>query len=619
MSTAMLQGDDRSLTSLREMDDRSRCAAVLLMLRQEGGDARQTLLRIGAELVPVTDLAALLREEGDDIARNAGLEMLKLRGRRALRCAVTLLDDSDDDVVMQAVQLIDHIGDPRSWPDVRGLLRHENPNVVQAVIAAAPRIGGSSAAIDLLAFLEGDPWLQMTAIDALGRLRSRLAIPFLRKLLDDSILSDFAGEALARIGGITCVNILESYFVAHHERLDAERWLGVLAFALADLEQPHTNSELRDLLRRSLDTQHAHLAAACALALGPGPDDVTALRVLASRTPSDALPLCLMHRQDLLPLLLGGPSPLSDWGFSLARRAPERVSEELLERAIRELRPGELQAVADLLPLLTNVNTLIDLFLGTSAEGRAALHPALRKVAGKIPEAIASRDVDTDDRLLLLDIADVSPAMIADELCAIGASQRTLVLSELRSVVVAEQLPWREWIAADRNTYLPLFADIAVRCRSDRLLSLFRLLLSEEASPVLITAARAIADPELVPLLIAAYDCCSPLSRAFVLDALGEIGGPEARRFLRGPALAFPGSDDRLACRAFARCASAADLEKLEALTIHDDWSVRLATVEAFGRLGAINHPSLKFLVADPSAIVAQTASALLDLAGRDE
>ncbi len=139
---------------------------LLTTIRSAGGAQRERALRAGAETLPESAMIELLREEADDVARNTGLEMLKLRGRRSFVAAAALLDDADDDVVLQAVLLLDSIGDPRAWPLLRPLLQRSNENIQQAVIAARFSTIRSSA------ILPRSRWRASAARPRRARLRS---------------------------------------------------------------------------------------------------------------------------------------------------------------------------------------------------------------------------------------------------------------------------------------------------------------------------------------------------------------------------------------------------------------------------------------------------------------
>src|SRR5262249_30366764 len=149
-----------------------RGAQLEILVRNASPGIRERVLLMGANLLPEERIAEHLHNDHDAVLRNAGLEMLKLRGARSVPLALRLLADPEPDVVLQAVLLLDHLRDPRALEGLRGLLAHDDLNVVQSAILAIGRLGDARSIPDLLPFLEADPWLQMAAVQALGDLRS---------------------------------------------------------------------------------------------------------------------------------------------------------------------------------------------------------------------------------------------------------------------------------------------------------------------------------------------------------------------------------------------------------------------------------------------------------------
>src|SRR4030095_13134161 len=102
------------LDQLPSLPSEARVAAIERLIRNSSPVIRERALRTGAAVVSDERLAAYLRAEGGDGLRNAGLEMLKMRGSRAIGLAVRLLRDKDPDVVLQAVLALGHVRDLRS-------------------------------------------------------------------------------------------------------------------------------------------------------------------------------------------------------------------------------------------------------------------------------------------------------------------------------------------------------------------------------------------------------------------------------------------------------------------------------------------------------------------------
>src|SRR5204862_4942236 len=135
--------------------------------------------RLGASLLTEARLVEHVRNDADATLRNAGLEMLKLRGARSFPLAIRLLNDPDEDVALQAILILDHLRDPRALEPLRAILQSSDLNLAQAAIVAVGKLGNARSVPDLLPFLDGDPWLQMAAVQALGDLRSARAVPAL--------------------------------------------------------------------------------------------------------------------------------------------------------------------------------------------------------------------------------------------------------------------------------------------------------------------------------------------------------------------------------------------------------------------------------------------------------
>ena len=199
------------------MDERAE--AIKLLLRNPSPGVRERALRVGATVLPQETLVDYLGDGADAVLRNAGLEILKLRGARSFSLAIDLLREGDPDLVLQAVLLLDHIRDPRALEPLRAVLGHADGNVAQAAIVAIGHLGDARAISDLLPFLEADIWLRMAAVQALGDLRSEQAVGALTPLLTDLMIGPLAAEALARIGGVEAFHALGEHWLRYHEQL----------------------------------------------------------------------------------------------------------------------------------------------------------------------------------------------------------------------------------------------------------------------------------------------------------------------------------------------------------------------------------------------------------------
>lgn len=216
------------LDRLLDVDVDEQLAILERVLHVVDPDLRVRALGLGAAVLSDRTLIEFLRDDADDVRRNAGLEMLKLRRRRAVQLATTLLDDDDPDVVLQAVLTLGHLRDLRALAPLRQALRHPDANVRQEAIVALGRVGHPAALEDLVPLIDAEPWLAVAAIEAVGRLGAVGAIPHLLPYLEAPALGAFVREALSRIGGARAFDALASAWLAR-PRDDAETRLSQLA------------------------------------------------------------------------------------------------------------------------------------------------------------------------------------------------------------------------------------------------------------------------------------------------------------------------------------------------------------------------------------------------------
>jgi HEAT repeat protein len=154
------------------------------------------------------------------------------KGNHSFSFALSLLQDNNPDTVLQAIQVLNHLKDPRVLEMLRSLLYHPDPNGVQAAIITIGHLGDDRSVSDIAPFLKSDSWLKMAAIKALGELRSSLAVRPLANLLSDPVTGSLAAEALARIGGTIALRVLSKNWLKFHSQLDTEIMLGLLAHVI---------------------------------------------------------------------------------------------------------------------------------------------------------------------------------------------------------------------------------------------------------------------------------------------------------------------------------------------------------------------------------------------------
>lgn len=614
------------LDQLPALPTEQRVAAIERLIRNSSPVIRERALRTGAAVVSDERLESYLREEADDVLRNAGLEMLKMRGTRALGLAVRLLRDPDPDVVLQSVLALGHVRDLRALEPLRAALNHEDANVAQAAIEAVGLLGDARAIPDLLPFLEGDPWLQLATISALGDLRSSAAVAPLAKLLTDLMVGPLAAESLARIGGSKAFSALCRHWLRFAEELDAETTIGLLAHVLEGLPSaPRGQEELRGTLAPHLaeGEEATRLAAArCLLALGPGSEDNEALSLVAEG-PADAsvLPACLAKRRDLIATLLGQPGKARSWGFLLASRFPKAAPVPSLAAAVRdEIPPAELiTSIGKAFRKIREprlAEALLDLYLRAPADYRSALAPLMATHRDELRQRLeARRDVDEEARLILAAHLELGPDEVARRIIAMEPAEAQLRVVEQVATQdeLVRRLPWERWMRERPELWAQLAARVAADLMLRELVPFLRAQLALRPNPDLIRAVGELGDRDSVPVLLTMLDSGPPNLLPLVLESLGRVGGPEARLAIRTSILEGR-AEARIGYRALSLCAIEEDDALFRRAVGHPDWYVRLACADVLGRfVRPENLAALSQLAADPVGIVAQRALSFLE------
>lgn len=614
----------RLLDSLPSMPLEARVEAIEKLIRNPSPGIRSRTLRMGAAVIPDERLKSYLQSDADDVLRNAGVEMLKMRGHRGFSLALQLLKESDSDVVLQAVLVLTHLRDPRALEPLRSVLHHEDPNVVQEAIVAIGQIGDARAIPDLLGFLETDPWLQMAAVQALGNLRSPIAVPHLRELLTDFLAGPLAAEALARIGGPDAFAALAEHWLRYRKELDTETSLGLLAHTLEGLsEPPSMDDELAAALKELLEDGQESIrvaAARCLLVLGPSEEDRKALALVADFHPEPSvLPACLNHRDDQIGHLLGQSGLQRTWGFLLAARYPSATPIPALEHALAQ--PPAADQFRPMVRALEKIHNpaiapaLLAFYLRLPDEQRALLHPLLYLHRDVLRKQIADESFDPATRLVLSTLFADDSEDISEELGQLPHEERVRALAELLDhEEVMRSLPWKRWLDEEPETYGLVAAEFASRAGLRELAPSFRQLLAMRAEPFLIRTLGELGDRDCVGLLVnLLHKTESPLE-PILLESLGRIGGPEARVALRGATHSGRPQRARMAYRALSRCATEEDDQTFRDAIGHSDWYIRLSCAEVLGRFSRPeNLSALAQLAADPVPIVAQRAMSFLE------
>jgi HEAT repeat protein len=196
----------------------NRQAVILKALEDESAVVRERAIRLAARFVEPQVLGELVADEANATRRNAAIAALERQGPYAVPHLRTMLANPQVDVVMFALQMLSRIGDPLAVFGVVPLVRHPNQNVAQCAIEALGKLRHREAVPTLLELLSSDLWLQLAAIDALGEIGDPVAVEALAALVPDSIVAEPALVALQRIAAPQSLNALLHKLVIVRER-----------------------------------------------------------------------------------------------------------------------------------------------------------------------------------------------------------------------------------------------------------------------------------------------------------------------------------------------------------------------------------------------------------------
>lgn len=476
----------------------------------------------------------------------------------------------------------------------------------------------------------------MAAVQALGDIRSSQAIKPLHELLTDLFLGSLAAEALARIGGSKAFSVLAEHWMKFHENLEAESMLELLAHVLEGLKKKPVVP--KDLLKTiypylSHDLEKVRLAAArCVLICGPGIGDQEALQILTHSESSEELPACIQGRIDLVPSLVKMKGQPRIWGLQLVSLSPKDrhineiitvlESEEALkhlEVVIRCMRKIKKRRIDNLKVQISDqrlAKVIFKLYVRLPIAERALLIPLVKTYRNDLKYFLNLwPDMKKEISLALKSLLGENARNITRSITELSIDGRISVLSQVTSKSVCRNLPWEKWLTDEPAIYGPLAAQIAAKTKMTELLPLLRDVLLTTVHPDIIRSLGEFQDRESIPILKDCYRRSPQLLQALILETLGKIGGPEARKVLREEISKHQEKVQTLAYRALSHCAVENDLIIFQDAVAHPEWLVRLACVEVFGRFpNAVNIDYLTRLASDPVNAVSQRARELLEV-----
>ena len=303
--------------------------AILAALEDPAPPVRDRAIRLAARYVEPAVLGSLVADGENAVRRNAGLSALERQGPYAVPHLVTMLGASDPDLVLFALQSLSRIGFAAAGPAILPLLDHPDPNVAQAAIEAAGKLRVREAVPVLCGLLQGDLWLQLAAIAALGDIGDPEAVGPLMAFVPDSVLAEPAVQALRRIAAPESLGPLLPLLLSVRERALRDP----LLLAVAVVVDLHPDPEpLLRRVERDVVVDGGNLIGYLTQLLetpsgsGDGDEADSLLRAAATVVAAAGL-------AELQPVLLArlARDAMAQWIEGLLGRFPERIAPRLAD------------------------------------------------------------------------------------------------------------------------------------------------------------------------------------------------------------------------------------------------------------------------------------------------
>jgi HEAT repeat protein len=636
--------------------------AILAALEDKTPAVRERAIRLAARYIEPQVLGEMVADEANATRRNAAIAALERQGPYAVRHLESMLRRLEVDVVMFALQVLARIGDPSVVPSVAPLVRHPDPNVAQSAIETLGQLRSAEAVPALLQLLQGDLWLQLAAIDALGEIGDPAAVSPLLDLVPDSIVAEPAVKALQRIAAPQSLQLLLARLLVVRERSLRDALLLAIGVVI-DLHPDPVPVAVQYSAQIELDPSRDLLGYLEQLLLWDG---TTAAGESENETSEGE---SLLRAATALTVVAGVrslyPQVLiriateegAEWGVGLFRRHPGALTpalRELLRHDDVRVRRGALLTGAfqaeDFRRVLEHLEDADEMVRAAACRalgliGKADAVPLLilRLREGGATERAAAVDALAEfpaDALEALEpclASDVPEPVLAGALEVLGKrgaerfEARIIELARHPSPVIrkpairaAAQLPGsRTEVAliralADRHQPIQVDAlELLVKRDHGKTVPMLAALL--EAGDSLryhvIRALGHMGAREAAPKLERLYGQCGPHEQVEIILALIRIGAPGVAQFLRARLSEPEAEIRRVAARGLASLADPAQLHLLLELAEDADWCIRDEAARGLGLLATAEcRTPLLTLARDVEPVVAGTARAALGM-----
>lgn len=156
----------------------------------------------------IIELEKGIRNHADADVRNAAMEAYKALGVRGFTSLSSLLQDSDHEVRLFAVNVLCNIADRGAFELLAGAMQDPDVNVRVAAAEALGKIRDERAVVILEKAVLDEPWVAMAAVHALGEIGGEHALRVIYRCLRIEGCREFAVHALSEAGDLDSIEYL---------------------------------------------------------------------------------------------------------------------------------------------------------------------------------------------------------------------------------------------------------------------------------------------------------------------------------------------------------------------------------------------------------------------------
>lgn len=629
----------------RALDSPDREALLRAALNDESTLVREHAIALAARYLQPEVLGELIRDEANAVLRNAAQSALERQGPYAAEHLITLTRDDDADVALFAVQVLSKICLPSTEGALLPLVDHHDPNIAQAAIEAMGALASRAAVPRLLRLLDSDPWLQFAAVTALGQIGDGGAVEPLLARLGDELLAETIVDALGQIGAPEALLPLmeamragdrlplrDRVLLAVAAIVEKEALPAGIAASLRRYLAADESRELNEYLRLVLeldDKALAHAAVVLALA-GRITSLLPAVFIRACDCSDDAADIasaCERFRSGLRPqltALLSHADVRVRKGALLAAPLDSAARDTALDFLDDENPRVRIAACTALTraPSEKAIPRLAHLLLQGAPDEREAAVEALARCPGDLLAPVLpglDDGIPDETQVACLRVLAGAHSLLARDRVERLLSSNALAVRRAALRVLANH-PGETFISVATRCLddAALGPDVVehlsrTSCETASRLLLDRLDRNTDLRYHVIRALGRLGSASAVAPLVAVFPACTRHERIEVATALVHIGTADCGAFLESLLASTDGDLRRVAADGLARLAAPHHVEVLMKLAADSDWVVRNHAAWGLGRLGnPISRTTLLVLARDVTPVVARAARAAL-------